>query len=166
MPFQMKFKSDDLKGVEPVPAGIYRVRFLEFKPKKSKAGTSVNLNAWVVIIDHPEWEKERKIVANLNTTPSISTFIQDFVHSFGLEMTDQLGSDPGIPGVFDGPDQNDPETWKYVGPLVNRTAEWELGAPAEGQRFNTIRKFICAVPQCASKFPNIQHSNDMAKKSS
>lgn len=163
MAFQMKFAQDELKGFEPVPAGVYQVRFVEFKPKASKAGTSNNLNAWVVILNHPEWQVERKLVANLND--SIPAFIQDFVHSFGLEMHDQNGDNPSIPGNWDG-DEAKPETWKYQGPLVNKTAEWEIGmGEYNGKPTNVIRKFICKVPNCAQKFPKIQHAADMAKKS-
>jgi len=158
----MSFSQEKLEGFKPVPSGVYRVRLVEFKPKMAKSGNSVNLNANAVIIGHPEWEKERKVIANLNT--SIENFIQDFSHSFGLPMEVQPDGKLSLPGSWDG-DESKPETWKYNGPLINKEAEWELGPPAEGFSFNTIRKFICRIPDCAQKYPKIQHANDMAKNS-
>ena len=167
MAFKMKYDQEKLEGLQPVPAGIYKVLFVGFFPKKSKpnqakgGATSVNLNAKVKILEHPEFETDRFVTANLNE--NIPSFHQDFVHSFGLEMEDQLGQNPQMPGTWDG-DENNPETWKYNGPLTARTAEWELGIKDyNGKPTQTIKRFICAVPQCATKFPKIRHSTDMAK---
>lgn len=172
MPFKMKFDQEKLEGLQPVPAGIYKVLFLEFKPKHSKSvnkvtgAKSINLNAYVKILDHPEFETERKVVASLNE--GVPSFIQDFVHSFGMEMEDQLGAEPSIPGTFDA-DKNkfkadDPTTWVYSGPLTNKTAQWELGIKDyNGKPTQTIKRFICSVPNCATRFPKVRHSQDMAK---
>lgn len=166
-PFKMKYDQEKLEGLQPVPAGIYKVLFIEFKPKKSKpnlakgGAQSLNLNGKVKILDHPEFETDRFVIANLNE--GIPSFIQDFVHSFGLEMENQLSDEPSLPGSWEG-DENNPETWKYHGPLTAKTAEWELGIKDyNGRPTQTIKRFICAVPQCATKFPKIRHSTDMAK---
>lgn len=165
--FKMKFNKEELEGMKPVPAGVYQVRFVGFKPKLSKNGLSINLNGIGEVVNNPDHEK-RQIWANLNN--SIPTFIQDFVHSFGLEMEDQLGSDPSIPGAFDGNpatfNEQNPETWVYVGPLTNKVATWEIGEGSyNGKPKNEIIKFICAVPNCAESFPDVSHSHDMRKKS-
>lgn len=166
-PFKMKYDQEKLEGLQPVPAGIYKVLFVGFNPKKSKpniakgGAQSLNLNAKVKILDHPEFETERFVIANLNE--GIPSFIQDFVHSFGLEMEDQLGDNPMLPGNWEG-DESNPETWKYHGPLTAKTAEWELGIKDfQGRPSQSIKKFICAVPNCATRFPKVRHSQDMAK---
>lgn len=168
----MKFDQDKLEGLQPVSQGLYKVLFIEFKPKKSKPNnvtgkTSINLNAKVKILDHPEFETDRFIIANLNE--GIPSFIQDFIHSFGLEMEDQLGAEPTIPGVFDTDKakfkEDDPETWVYSGPLTGKTAQWELGiGDYQGRPNQRIERFICAVKDCNTRFPKINHSKNMAKK--
>ncbi len=162
----MKFNQESLKGPEPVPAGVYTVRFESFKPQLSKNKDSINLNAKAVIVGHGDLDG-RVIFAGLNS--KIPNWTQDFVHSFGLEMEDQLGTDPSIPGVFDGDPvkfkEDDPSTWTYKGPLLGRTAKWEVGTREyEGRLSNEPRQFICAVPGCATKFPEIKHSKDMGSK--
>jgi hypothetical protein len=172
MAFKMKFDQDKLEGLQPVPQGLYKVLFVEFKPKLSKKNEvtgkqSINLNAKVKILDHPEFETERFLIANLNE--GIPSFIQDFVHSFGLEMEDQLGTNPNIPGVFDTDKakfkEADPETWVYSGPLTAKTAQWEVGIKDyQGRPSQTITRFICAVKDCGTRFPKVSHSKNMAGK--
>ena len=173
MAFKMGFSQEKLEGMQPVPDGQYKVLFVEFKPSHSKTANqitgkkSINLNAKVKILEHPEFEQERYLIASLNE--GVPSFIQDFVHSFGLEMEDQLGDNPNIPGVFDADKakfkEDDPSTWVYTGPLTAKTAIWEVGlGDYNGRPVNTLKRFICSVPDCATKFPKIRHSQDMAKK--
>lgn len=168
MGFKMGFSQDKLEGIQPVQDGQYKVLFLGFDPKFSKSVNqvtgkpSINLNAKVKILEHPEFTQDRLLFVSLNE--NVPTFIQDFVHSFGLEMEDQLSDNPSIPGNFDG-NQSDPTTWKYSGPLTAKTAIWEVGTGEyNGRQTNVIRRFICAVKDCNTRFPKIRHSTDMAKK--
>jgi hypothetical protein len=166
MAFKMNFNKEEVEGLKPVSPGIYNLLLIGFKPKKSKAGDSVNLNAQAKIIGNSEFEN-RMVFASLNT--KIPGFIQDFVHSFGIEMEDQNGENPGIPGIFDGDvakfNEADPTTWAYRGPLTGQVAQWELGLrDYEGNPTQDIAKFICKVPQCAQRFPKVRHSKDMRKK--
>lgn len=167
MAFKMNFNQEELKGVQPVPAGLYKVRLEGFKPKASKNGDSTNLNAEVTIVGGGEFDG-KKLFAGLNS--KIPNWIQDFVHSFGLEMEDQLSDNPSIPGVWDADPStfkaDDPSTYKYAGPLLGRVAEWEVGmGEYQGKAKNEIRQFICAVPDCASRFPLISHTKDMQRRS-
>lgn len=172
MAFQMRYDKEKLSGPKPVPPGIYQVRFEKFKPKMSapKEGKaqSLNLNAEVTIVNHDFGDgKEHKIFATLNE--GIQSFIQDFVHSFGVEMDDQTAEHPRFPGIFDAEpdkfDPNNPETWVYAGPLVGKVAQWEVGVKEyNGREQQEIRRFICAVSNCAERFPDIRHATDMARK--
>jgi len=171
--FKMKYNQDQLQGPKPVPPGVYTVRFEGFKPKwaKLKDGqtvpTSVNLNAEVTIINNPDYEN-RKVFASLND--QIPSFIQDFTHSFGVPFdVDVATGDPSFPGIFDADPAtfkaDDPSTWKYAGPLVGKTATWELGVrDYQGREQQDVRRFVCAIPNCAETYPDIRHSMDMAKK--
>lgn len=165
MAFKMSYSQEELEGIKPVPAGIYNVVFIGFKPKKAKSGDSINLNGSAKIIGVPDLKGPGMLFVSLNS--QIPSFIQDFVHSFGLEMDDQNGDNPQIPGDFDG-DTNNPETWKYTGPLYKQTARWEVSQqphftnPGEVQQ--DLVKFICKVPQCAERFPKVKHAKDMRKK--
>lgn len=171
MAFKMKFDSEKLEGLQPVPAGVYKVLFVEFKPKYSKPNAitgqkSINFNAKVKILEHPEFETDRFVIANLNI--GIPSFIQDFVHSFGLEMENQLAPESSIPGIFDADPskfkEDDPETWTYAGPLTSKTALWELGIKDyNGRNTQTIKRFVCAVPDCNTRFLKIRHAENMDK---
>ena len=104
-----KFNKEELSGPKPVPPGLYTVKFEQFRPKKSKAGDSINFNA------------------------------------------------------------EDPTTWKYAGPIVGKTAQWEVGIKTyQGRDSNEPRQFICAIKgdkgECASLYPQIRHARDMASK--
>lgn len=173
MAFKFKLDQTKLEGQQPVAQGTYKVLFLGFSPAFSKSANqvtgrkSINLNAKVKILDHPEFEKDHIVFAPLNE--GVQSFIQDFVHSFGLEMEDQLSPEPTIPGTFDADKskfkEDDPTTWTYSGPLTNKTALWELGVKDyQGRPTQTIKRFICSVKDCATRFPKISHSKDMAKK--
>lgn len=167
MAFKMGFSKDELKGQEPVPSGVYTVQFVGFRPKLAKSKDSINLNAEVKIIGHPDYEN-RRIFAGLNT--KIAAWIQDFVLSFGIEMEDMAGDNPRIPGEFDGDrakfKEDDPTTWKYEGPLTGRTAQWEVGVKEyEGKLSNVPRMFIPAIPDLATKWPHVKTCKDMTKSS-
>lgn len=161
----MEFSQESLEGLKPSPAGIYTVAFVGFKPKKSKDSMSLNLNGMAKIINVPDLKGPGMLFASLNS--QIPSFTQDFVHSFGLEMDNQNGDIPTLPGDFDG-DPNDPTTWKYTGPLTGQTAQWEISLkphfsnPGEVQQ--DLVKFVCKVPQCAERFPQVKHATDMRKK--
>jgi hypothetical protein len=168
MAFKMTFNKEEMKGMTPVPAGLYEVRFAGFNPKISEKKDSVNFNISGEIIGHPEFEG-RKVFANLNT--KIPGFIQDAVHSFGLEMHQTGPEEYAIPGQFDADKgkfkEDDPSTWTYAGPLTGKTAKWEVGEDEyQGKKKNVVRAFLCKVPTCAEKFPDISHSSDMARKKS
>lgn len=160
-----KFNAEELKGPKPASPGLVVVKFEQFRPKKSKAGDSINFNAEVSIVGGPDDGK--KVFAGLNS--KIPAWIQDFHHSFGVVIPLDEDGDPTFPGIFNVDQasykEDDPTTWKYAGPLVGKTAQWEIGIKSyNGKDSNEPRQFICAVPDCASKYPEIRHSKDMASK--
>lgn len=165
--FKMKFSQEELKGLEPVPAGTYDVAFVGFKSKLSEKGDSVNLNGMLKVVGKPELGTNRIIFCNLNT--QIPGFIQDFVHMLGHPMENQNADEPSIPGNFDGDTakfkEDDPTTWVYKGPLVGSTGKVEVGLKDyKGAPSQDIVKFICKVPKCAETYPKVRHSKDMRKK--
>jgi hypothetical protein len=168
MPNYFKFNKSEFKDMPAVPQGLYTVRFVDFKPKISAKGNSLNYNPVVEISEHEDPDLiGRKIFTPLNS--SISKYIQDFVHSYGLLMEETGPDELAIPGVFDAsPDFNeeDPSTWKYEGPLTGRTAQWEIGIhDYMGKVKNDVVRFECAVPNCAQLYLDISHSQDMRRKS-
>lgn len=162
MAFQMKVSNDKLAGQENIPAGQYDVKLVGFSPKTSKKGDSINLNPVMEIQNHPDLAG-RKVFDNLNSSGAWT--YPDFCHAFGLPMETD-GKESWLPGEWDGDpakfDANKPETWKYKGPLVGRTAKVEIGVDSYGSK---IRRYFCAVADCATKFPQIKHSQDLMKNS-
>lgn len=166
MAFKMSFSKEELTGKPPVPAGWYTMQIKGFKPKAAKPkgdeteSGSVSLNAELAIINHAEHEG-RRVFPGLNT--KMVWMWPDFVHATGLPMEEVQDANAGtekasytIPGVFENADTNpaDPSTWKYLGPLLNKTMEVELAeVPASGgyPAKNEVRQYKCALPGCTAK---------------
>lgn len=165
MAFSMGFTKEELTGAAPVPPGWYTLQFKQFRPKKSKDGESLSLNAEFAIVAPAEYEN-RRVFCGLNT--KMAWMWSDFVHSMGLGMEEIQDENAGtekasytIPGAWEGQDQfpDDPTQWKYQGPLTNKTLEVELAETEyQGKKRNEIRQFKCAVPECKDK-----HSTNLIK---
>lgn len=166
MAFQMDFEKKALKGLEPVPAGIYEVRLIGFEPTISKKGDSANLNPIFSVVNHPEFEgRTLKYVFVGNT--KIPSFLQDMCHCFGLEMEEYDSDRPKIPGIWDTDKAkfkaDDFKTYVYSGPLLNKVGKVEvIESSWQNKPNNKIRKFFCNVPQCAERFPDITHSDNVS----
>jgi hypothetical protein len=177
MAFQLAFNKEELSGKPPVPAGWYTLQIKGFKPKAAKPNTSkgetestsVSLNAELEIINNPD-HAGRRVFVGLNT--KMAFMWADFVHATGLQMEEVQDEFAGtekanftLPGAWENMDTNptDPSTWKYQGPLLNKTMEAEVAdIPAQGayKAKNEIRQFKCAVPGCVDK-----HSTNLIKSS-
>ncbi len=165
MAFQMSYQKEELSGATPVPAGWYTLQLKGFRPRASKDGQSVSLNAELAIVSPSEYEG-RRVFASLNSKAGFIIF--DFVHGLGLDMEEIQDENAGtekaaltIPGVFEGQDAHpdDPTQWKYQGALLNRTLEAELAETEyQGKKRNEIRQYKCAVPNCTAK-----HSTNLIK---
>lgn len=163
MAFQMKV---DTIAPKRIPPGIYEVRLNGFKPKLSNDKGSVNFNAQMEIINNPEYDGS-KIFEGLN---SKAGFVQaDFTHSFGYQMEDAGNGTYNMPGFWDGDpatfNSDDPSTWKYEGPLLNRIAKVELGTKTwNGQEQIAIKRYFCALPENECKAQGVRHSENLLKK--
>lgn len=168
MAFQMSFDKDSLLQ-KVIPAGLYDVRLLSFKPELNKNKDGINFKPRMVVINNPEYDK----TSVFDTLSSKAGFTQwDFVHAFGLELEEIGNGNYVIPGTWDGDPatfkETDPSTWKYDGPLIGRDAKLELAIEPSfndsAKMVNKIRRYICAVPDCATKFPDNKHIMDMLRK--
>jgi hypothetical protein len=160
--FQMKVSNEKLEGFDVIPPGQYDVKLVSFNPKAAKSGTSINLNPCMVVVGHPEFAG-RKVFDSLNA-PWIWP---DFVHAFGLPMETD-GKESWIPGDWNGDPAkykaDDPATWTYKGPLVGRTAKIEVAVDNyQGKDSNKVGRYLCAVADCATKFPKIRHIQNLIK---
>jgi hypothetical protein len=164
--FSMKVSNEKLEGKDNVLPGEYDLKLIGFRPKISSNGQSYNLNPMFEITGHPEYVG-RKVFDNLNSN---AQFIwQDFCHALGLPMETD-GNSSWLPGSWDKDkakyNENDPATWEYEGPLVGRTAHVELGLKSyNGKESTAIRRYFCAVDDCAQKFPKVRHMQDLLKNS-
>lgn len=163
--FQMKVSNDKIEGQDVFPAGQYEIKLVSFKPSKAKTG-STNLNAMMEVVNHPDFSG-RKLYDSLNAGGAFTW--PDFVHCFGLPMETD-GKESWIPGDWDADatkfNPAEPGTWKYRGPLVGRTGKVEVAVDSyNGRENNKIRRYFCAVADCATKFPKIRHIEDLLKNS-
>lgn len=167
MSFQMKIDNSKLEGLDVMPAGLYKVRLLGFKPKYSKpkgdgSQPSLNLNAQMEVYDNANPELNgRKVFEGLNQ--NAGWVLQDFAHAFGFAL-DTDGISSWLPGAWDG-DVTDAASLAYKGPMLGQIAEVELAVDSyNGKENNKVGRYICRVPDCATKFPTITHTLNLLKK--
>lgn len=171
MAFKMAVSNDKLEGKDAVPAGLYKLRFVSFAPKFSALkpgepeGTikSLNYNAKMEIIDNPEVLKDgpRYVYEGLNE--NAGWILQDWCHALGFPMETD-GKASWFPGDWEG-EEGKAETYKYNGPLTGQVMEAEVAITVfNGKDVNKVRRYLCAIKDCAQKFPKIQHSKDLLKK--
>jgi hypothetical protein len=172
MAFKMTISKEAVEGKEVVPAGVYDVRLVGFKPAftKAKSGDapnkvySLNLNARMEIVNNPDYAG-RMVFEGLNMNAG---WVQsDFCHAFGIPMEFD-GTDYSFPGTWDNSPDFDPtkaETYKYEGPLVGQSAKIELAVDSYNNKPNNkVRRYMCSVDDCAVKFPEVKHSTDLLAK--
>jgi hypothetical protein len=146
---------DEIKGLPPMPEGLYAVRLDGFKPKYSKDKGSVNLNPQIKVINHADFN-DRIVFENLNTKGK--WVWKDFCHGFGVPLA-EVNGDFEFPGNFDGAEDN-PESWQYNGPLVGQQAQLYLiqADDTKGGIKNAVKYYICKVNGCIEK-----HSQNLSK---
>lgn len=154
---KMQLSKDKLQR-KLTPGGIYEVHMGGFKPARSKSNPdNINLNPILKIINHPDFSGKPIFVS---LPRSEDWMIQDFVHCLGLT----LDSDNNIPGEWDFAVEQNPETWKYRGPLVGRTGKMELiETEYQGKPQLKVKQMICGVTNCRQLYPAITHSANMVK---
>lgn len=150
---------DSLKGLPPIPPGIYEFRLDGFEPKLSKQkpgkDQSVNLNPILNIINHATLNG-RRLPENLNV--QAGWVMQDLVHALGVPMADEGTDDAALPGEFQPPNEPDPTKWQYIGPLAGKVgkAEVALVPNQRGGMRSAIKRYFCVIPGCSER-----HSEDL-----
>lgn len=172
MAFKMSLSKEDLSGPPPVPNNIYWLETTGFRPKASKNGQYLNYNAEFTIVDNPEYDG-RKLFHPLTTGFAVA--IRDFVHATGIDMEKVLTTDENgievedfiLPGMFKDQDKfpGDPTKWgAYIGPLLRKKFQAEVVTTEyNGKPKNEIRAFFCTLPNCATLYPDMKHSQNLIK---
>ena len=173
MAFQVGAFKSQLTGPPPVPTNIYTLQLVGFRPKVAAKGDSLNYNAEFKILDDPQYN-DSKVFFSLNTKFFVAT--RDWVHATGneCEISQMLNPETGVvedfetmPGFFEDADKfpEDPTKWgAYRGPLTNATFKAEVILTSyQGKPKNEIRQFFCAVPDCATKYPDMKHLTNLIK---
>lgn len=151
---KLKASSDEVKGLPPMPEGMYTVRLDGFKPEYSKDKGSVNLNPVMKVINHAD-HNDRSVFENLNTKGK--WVWKDFCHSFGVIMP-EVNGDFEFPGDFDGP-EDQPDKWQYRGPLLGQQAQlYLIQSDYQGRVNNKTKYYVCKVPGCVER-----HSANLVK---
>lgn len=164
---KLGFNKDQLKGLQPIPAGTYdmivrSIKLVQVKDKPGQMNFKVELE--------PQGITDRKNPRVFDTiNEQMANFIQDFVHGAGLPMTTtQNGAD--VPGEFKPPtEQKDKEAKPpvlavYSGPLLGRTVRTEvIESSWNGQPNNKVKQYFCKVEGCATKYPDVKHNSNHAK---
>ena len=157
-----------------VDEGLYWITLTGFAPKMSKkkpdgsGGDSINFNPTMELTSLEDGSpapvrddgKPLPVFGNLNTKGA--WVINDFCHGFGIPMETDSAGNLSIPGIWVPEAETDIEKCEYKGPLVGRKALVYLAKTTyNGKEQNKIKYYVCAVPNCAQKFPKIKHSTDL-----
>lgn len=168
MPVRMGVSGDTLKAPEPVDEDLYTVRLEGFRPDATKNKTSINFNPQFRVISGSTTGGK---FAGKNPAPFESLnqnagwIQQDFVHACGMEL-EKDGDEYFMPGKWDGDPVNNPKGLKYSGPLVGKTLKIYVikkeSQTKKGSFFNVLKYYVCAIPDCNTKFPDVRHSTDLS----
>lgn len=147
---------DEIKGLPPMPEGLYSVRCDGFKPKLSKKGDSINLNPILKVTNDANFN-DRTIFENLNTKGK--WVWKDFCHCFGVPLVEDAAGDFEFPGEFVGPDDK-PEQWQYAGPVLGQIGQIYViqADDTQGGVKNAIKFYVCKIAGC-----NEKHTANLAK---
>lgn len=160
----MSVSAESLKGFTPIPEGIYDLRFEGFKFAPSKKGDSINMNPQFKVVSGQY--ANRMVFGRIN---SLAPWVmQDFSHACGFALEKKQDGGFGFVGDIDGPssDIKDCSNWTYRGPMTGRTLKAKVVVSTyNGRPGNDIEYFVCAVPDCNTKYPEIQHSTNLLRKS-
>jgi hypothetical protein len=164
MAFKMIVSAEKIEGQDVMPSGQYEVKLLGFKPSLAKTG-SINLNACMEVVNHPDYAG-RKLYSSLNV--GMAFMYPDFSHCFGI-IIEGDGKNFWLPGTWDGDvakfKEDDPTTWKYVGPLVGRIGKIEVAVTEyNGKERNDIRRYFWNTPGVESKWPKLKPKEDLLSK--
>jgi len=148
---------ESLEGKKPLTPGIYDVRLDGFEPKRSREGSTINLNPVMKVINNPNGLNDNRAFCNLNT--AAGWIMKDFAACFGFELEGPDKSD--LPGEFvlidPSKDGNDPSNWKYEGPLLQKTGKLEIAERIyNGKVQADIKRFF-------SQHPAVQCSGNLMK---
>jgi hypothetical protein len=162
MPVKMGVDPEKIKQAKLQPNGWYKVKLVGFKPKKaSKDPNSINFNAQFEILNSAGPDFQKFVYATMSD--KMPKHINDIVHGLGFAL-EKDGSFPGS-WVFPPEDADNVEKAQYKGPLMGRTMEVELATTSfNGNDRNEIRQVRCAVPDCATKHPDVRHQTNMLGK--
>lgn len=180
LPFKLHISKEQIEGREAIPEGLYKVRFSKFSPKWTNQGNmseeqwfasrSINLNGVYEVVEHPDYAGAL-IYDTLNTGSKTPLFgLMDMCHAFGFNMDFDPGTGeydiPGFDSINSNPnfDPEKPDTWEYRGPLIGKVAQIEIGHKMyNGKPQVKPRRWFCAIADCASKYPQIRHSQNLIR---
>lgn len=139
------FSKESLEGKPAAPDALYEVRLEGFEPKTAKAGTSINLNPILKIVNSPTHNGVR-LYDNLNT--GAAWIVEAFVHAFGLQL------EPDGQGGFKMPGELSLEA-PYQGPLLGAVAKvFTKQTEYNGRMSAKADQWVCSVPSCTKKHPS------------
>ena len=166
---KLVFKTESIeRNRKVVDEGIYWITLTGFAPKIAKNGDSINFNPVLELTSMEDGSpaptkddgKPVPVFCNLNSKGA--WVINDFCHGFGLPMEDDGQGGLSIPGIWVPESEQDIEKCEYKGPLIGRKAKVFLSKTEyNGQPQNKIKYFVCAVSDCAQKFPKIKHTDNL-----
>lgn len=154
---QLKVNKENIKAPQPLPEGIYEVRFEGFRPKMSSKGTSINLNPMFKVTDGPH--AGRTVFAFINS--SADWILQDFTHCFGVPFEVDAQGNLSLAGSLE-PEGAPVEQQQYRGPLLGKTGKVMITVGEyQGKPNNQIKYYVCSIPDCNTRFPETRHSTNL-----
>jgi hypothetical protein len=160
---KMGVPAQSIESSSALDEGMYKLRLTSINCKFTEKKDSVNMRWEYEILGHQT--KDGKAYKTSMFISQKAGWIQnDATHALGLTMEEQPDKSLTIPGEFTGPDA-EPEKWQYRGPLLGRECQaYLVRETSNGREYNNIKYYVCAVPNCAQRFPKVAHTKDYTRK--
>ena len=159
-----------------VEEGLWTLRLREFRSAVSSKGDSINYNPVFEIVSGDNGVPAPKldngnpldIWYTGNSKYKNGLGLQEFCHALGFPMEEvEENGQKGfaLPGKWVPENEDDIGKCQYIGPLVGRTAKAYLikGEDDKKRPKNLIKYFVCSVPNCAQRFPKVNHIDNLIK---
>lgn len=161
---KMGVNPESLKAPKPVPGGFYELRLKGITCKKSKSGKGYNYEAYFNTVNQPAETNDAFVMYRMNNGFSQGISAQDMCHALGFP----LETDGSFPGDWTLKDASKPDEFdkaQYSGVLLGKVGKGELITENyEGRESNVVKQWVCKVPDCATRFPDIRHTTDLRGK--
>jgi hypothetical protein len=161
---KMGVNPESLKAPKPVPGGQYELRLKGIVCKMSASKKGYNYEAYFNTVNQPAETNDAFVFYRMNNGFQQGIAAQDMCHALGFPLEPD-GSFPGDWTLKDATKADDFDGAQYTGVLLGKSGKAELITENyQGRDSNVVKQWMCKVPDCATRFPEIRHAVNLIGK--